>query len=347
MKYLRNGPPWLWAPVFALLLIVAGCGSSQALEERQGPAVEVLQQDPAVRKTEVTPPAEPFAYLPFRQEDASGLKVTSDWVTAQDEEAIIGDRDHQAVDFEGVRCGKPVVAMADGWAVATYQSGVIRGAPDLEPPLIKELWKDPLSGREGYLGYAGFVIDIKFDAKTPEGKPYQAQYFHVARFEPNVGWFPPVPGEDQITTDGKRAKVWTPKGFGGADADGKRKHVRAGEIIAYMGDVGVNFGYDDAFNLDAHSVSPRDRQALPPWDPQGAGVSGGIPIEEACQLHLELFVRVDGTKKRFDALDLYEQITGWPGTPDYHNRANPAPGRFTVGDRTVFLHREGRLLFAA
>lgn len=333
--------PRLWVAILGILL-VASCESTPATAGQQGPEVRVVQEK--VRPAGITPPDKPFLYLPFRKEDASGMKITSDWVTAQDEMGIIHSEKHKALDFEDVKCGKrgPVVAMADGWAVATFQSGVLRGVPDEEAPL-NTLWVDPITGRQGYLGYAGLIVDVVFDATDATGAPYRAQYFHLGSFEPHITWLKPQRKPDVITVDGKNAAVWTPPSL--SDPATKRTRFKAGDIIGYMGDTGINFGYDDILDPETGIVQPRDRAAQPGWDPQGIGVT--VAPEDACQLHLEVFTRdPSGRKLHFDALDLYAQTTGTPGQADYVNHANPEAGVFQVGPRPAFKHTNGRLLFA-
>lgn len=333
--------------LIAVVFGVTGCGETRAFVGIHGPQAEFVAE-PA-RPSDVTPPEEPFLYLPFRAEDARDLKITSDWKTAQDEMPIALDEEHMALDFEGVKYGRPVVAMADGEVVATFQSGVARGAANQEAP-YNTLWTDPITGRQGYLGYAGLIVDVIFDKTDGAGVPYRAQYFHLGGFPLNadgalaIAYHEPTRKPDVTTIDGKMAKVYVPEGLN--DPTVKRTRVKAGDIIGYIGDSGINFGYDDVIDPVTGVIAPRDRAASPPWDPQGAGAV--VPLEDAAQLHLEVFTRgPDGAKRRLDPLDLYAQTIGTPGQAGYQNHANPEPGVFCLGPKTAFRHDDGRLLFAA
>ena len=321
----------LLVPLLSAVLLVVGCQPTAASTGELGPRVEFVGEPQ--RLTKVEPPEEPFLFLPFRQEDAKELKVTSGWRTALDEMPAVLDEEHLALDFEGVKYRRPVVAMADGWAIATFQSGVLRGGVDQKAP-YNTLWTDPITGRQGYLGYSGLIVDIVFDATNAMDNHYRAQYFHLAEFERGMEYLPPKPGTDVSTLDGKIAKVYTPESKDLRNPTLKRTRVKAGDIIGYIGDSGINFGYDDAIDPASGVVRDRDRKALPPWDPQGAGVA--VALEDAAQLHLEVFIRdADGVKQQFDPLDLYTQAVGAPGSV------------FQMGPRPAFKHAEGRLLFAA
>lgn len=322
---------WSLVLLLGVVLLITGCEPAAAHTGELGPRVEFVGEPQ--RLTKVAPPEEPFLFLPFRQEDAKELRVTSGWRTALDEMPAVLDEEHLALDFEGVKYRRPVVAMADGWAIATFQSGVLRGGANQKAP-YDTLWTDPITGRQGYLGYSGLIVDIVFDATSAKGDQYRAQYFHLAEFERGMEYLPPKPGADVSTLDGKTAKVYAPDSKDLRDPMLKRTRVKAGDIIGYIGDSGINFGYDDAIDPATGVIRDRDRKALPPWDPQGAGAA--VALEDAAQLHLEVFIRdADGVKRQFDPLDLYSQSVSAPGSA------------FQMGPQPAFKHAEGCLLFAA
>lgn len=311
---------------------------------------------PAVNASPIE--VEPFAALPFKHNVDSKLVMTSGWVTAEDELPIVGnDPEHWALDFEGPKCGTPVLAVASGWVVTSFQSGVLRGGeapfnPD-NPSDMSTDHRDPISGREGYIGYGGLFAELQTDVVNPEtGQHIVAQYFHLGSVNPDLAWIDPVRLEDTATWDGKSAANWYPADIAQSQEDIRQiaTWVEQGDVLGWLGDTGINFGYDDAFDPVTHTVAPRDRRALPPWDPQGAGVT--TPIKYACELHIEFYSgrnENNGKIGRFDAFDLYAPITGEPGTESYDNPYNPEgePGEFVTGDDSIFLqNRRGDLLYA-
>lgn len=302
----------------------------------------------------VTQPVAPFAGLPFHHSVAPLLRMTSGWFIAEDELGVIGDDFHDALDFEGPPCWTPILAIADGWAVASYQSGVARGgaAPfnPADPSNPETDWRDPINHKEGWLGFAGLFVELQTNVRIPGYQNAVAQYFHLAAVNPRLTWLDPVRQEDTVTWDGKHVENWFP-----APIRQSQEAIRAvatpvkrGDVIGWIGDTGINFGYNDRFDPEHRIVLPRNRQANPPWDPQGAGVT--TPIAFACQLHIEFYSgrsATFGKLNRFDGFDDYDRITGIPGTPSYHNPDNPRPGVFVMGPNPLFERdRYGNAMYA-
>ena len=309
---------------------------------------------PTGRPADVVQPASPFAALPFDSSVAPQLRMTSGWDIAEDERGVIGDDFHQALDFEGPRCWTPVYAIADGWAVASFQSGIARGgkAPynPSDPANPDTDWRDPISGKEGWLGYGGFLVELQTNVQVPGMQNAVAQYFHLAGVNPTIAWLPPEAQADTTTWNGKHVKNWYPGGLRQSQ-DAIRKiatPVKRGDLIGWLGDTGVNFGYNDWFDPLLHVAWPRNRTAQPPWDPQGAGVAS--PIEYACQLHLEFYAgrsATGGKLNKFDGFDLYQRVTGEPGTASYRNPYNPSPGVFIMGPQPIFERDpQGNMVYA-
>ncbi|MBI3889518.1 twin-arginine translocation signal domain-containing protein [Candidatus Saccharibacteria bacterium] len=105
----------------------------------------------------------PFASFPFRRRDSLGLKITNGWTLSTDEAWVIGETepgDHAAVDFEGPALGSDVLAPFDGYAIRSAQFGITNFETRFDPanPVqAGRMWKDPFTGREGYLGYGGLL----------------------------------------------------------------------------------------------------------------------------------------------------------------------------------------------
>jgi hypothetical protein len=271
------------------------------------------------------------------------LNMSSGWYIAEDELPILGDDFHEALDFEGPPCGTPILAVADGWAVASYQSGIARGgkAPfDPANPSNPETdWRDPVNGREGWLGYSGLFVELQTTVQIPGFQNAVAQYFHLAAVNPAIKWLDPVRQADTVTWNGKHVENWYPADIRQSQEDIRKiaTPVKKGDVLGWLGDTGINFGYNDNFDPKFHVVWPRNRQMLPPWDPQGAGVT--TPIWRACQLHIEFYSGRSGTLgklNRFDSMDLYERVTGQPGTPSYNNPYVAGPGKFVMGPHPIF-----------
>ena len=313
----------------AVALVALGLGSTTASAE-------------VARPPGVVQPTEAFAGLPFPKWTAPMLRMSSGWLIAEDERPIVGEG-HEALDFEGPPCGTPILAIADGWAVASYQSGVARGgeAPfnPANPSDPATDWQDPINGKQGWLGYSGLFVELQTKVQVPGFQNATAQYFHLGAVNPRIKWLDPVRLDDTITWDGKRVHNWYPAPIVQTQKNIRNiaTPVKKGDVIGWLGDTGNNFGYNDRFDPKYHIVWPRNRAANPPWDPQGAGVS--TPLAFACQLHIEFYSGRNasgGKMNRFDGFDEYDRVTGIPGTPSYHNPDNPRPGVFVMGPHPIF-----------
>lgn len=257
---------------------------------------------------------QPFLKLPFRERDGrDSLIISNGWLTATDEEPFTSPGRHGALDFEFTRqhdhgYGLPVVAAADGRAYFTYQN--------LTGP-----WVDAqgVTHRIG-LG-AGLVVEVR------HANGFVTQYIHLSTVAQGLPYLQPEPDPD-VPGD------WIPSGlFQSNDALwALGVPVHAGQFLGTQGDTGIGLDWNDNFNPATGKVAPRDRRALPPWDPT--------------QLHFQVYMgRDDNAVKRniIDPSGGYWQI----GT-SAHNQYTPRPGTFCTGPTSLWLtDQHGQLLYAA
>jgi murein DD-endopeptidase MepM/ murein hydrolase activator NlpD len=302
-----------------------------------------LQTLQAAAPPAIIQPDVQFMRLPFKRADAPFLKITNGWKMSPDEAKVLGDTsDHAAVDYEGVPYGTPLYAPADGWAWYSYQSFPMRYQAPYDPSHPSNpatFWRDPYTGREGYLGAAGLFVEIQFnkEVKRPDGTSLgniATQFFHLKAVAPSITYYPPIRLNDVIAYNGQRIKIWQP--LVNKPQAYMRAHaspIKRGQLIGWMGDTGINFGYDDNFDVATGTVASRNRVALPPWDPQGVPLV--VPVNLATQTHQQSYVGRGpapnySRQNNFDIYDLYDQIT------PIHNPYTPLPGLFHLGPKALF-----------
>ncbi len=303
----------------------------------------------------------PFASFPFRRIDALQVKITNGWTLSDDEAYVIGETspgDHTAVDFEGVAIGRGVYAPFDGYAIQSAQFGIMNYETRFDPanPVLPgRMWKDPFTGREGYLGYGGLLLEIQSDYFIQGVGFICAQFFHIGAIEPSIPFIAPEPAAEVVTAMGESIGGWFPAGIVISQQDFRQrgKRVKTGEKVATVGDVGINHGYLDAYNVANNTVTPRDRTALPHWDPQGAGA--GFPYgtdPNLGQTHIQFYAGRSPSLSKvqtLDSFDLKAKITSKGGfikgkygqIPDMrfaNNPYNPAPNIFGFGPKTIWKH---------
>lgn len=283
-------------PLVVCVLFVQGCSSSSPKEvSATGTPGQVAGcPAPGVMPAGLAaPPA--FLKLPFRERDGrDSLTVTEGWLVSEDEIPFTGDFTHGALDFEFANSkdhgyGLPVLAAADGVAYYSYQ-------------YLSKSYTDP-SGKTHQIGAgAGLFVEIQH----PNG--WVTMYIHLSSIAPGIPYVgarpdPNVPGD------------WAPSGIlqprnallqqGAA--------VKQGQTIGYQGVTGIGLDYKDQFDPATGTVVPRDRLALPPWDPT--------------QLHFQLYHGRDGALAKqgiVDVAGVYGRITA------NANPYNSQPGQFCV-----------------
>ena len=311
---------------------------------------------------------QPFASFPFKTRDSLGLNITNGWTLSTDEEYVLGgsvEGDHAAVDFEGVPYGADVLALSDGYVLQAAQIFYMNYEKRFDPANPKQLnrmWKDPFSGKEGYLGGGGIFVELQTDYFIPGVGFICAQYFHIGAIEafvPRVETLYRGADDDYVTIADGTLKGWYPKGIlKSQDAFRSESarlggRVKMGQKIATVGDVGINFGYQDAYDPATNTVAPRDRKKLTHWDPQGAGAGGLYGTDPLVgQTHVQFYAgrRPDLSKiLEFDSFDLQAKITSRGGfikgkygqIPDMrlaNNPYNPIRGVFGYGPKTIWKH---------
>lgn len=133
-------------------------------------------------------PGEPFLARPFPPE--AEASITTGWLYEEEEKAIHGVHEHQAIDFDAPR-GTPVLAAHDGWAIATYD----------EFPLIEEDGNSrTLDGEPIYFG-AGLVVQVW------HGRGRYTQYAHLNSVTDAIPFYEPAEQEDALRPENLRVPV--------------------------------------------------------------------------------------------------------------------------------------------
>lgn len=219
---------------------------------------------------EVQASIEPFMTLPLRESDvpAEGFTVNEGWYYSPEEMAIHGKPLHRGIDWPIAR-GTPVVAVADGYAVRSFQLATTNKA---------------------YQGKSvGFSLGEFVEIWHPEQGVYTL-YGHLNRASDDVPY---------VTSQRLAPNIWEPTGiYVGTDTFMERATpVKRGQVIGYAGDSGVGWGYSDTFNTQTRHVAERDYAALPSWD------ETHLHLEVYTRTANGRFKAI-----RFDPFDLYDYV---------------------------------------
>lgn len=275
----------------------------------------------------------PFLKLPFRARDGvASLYDTQGWITSPDELAIDDEVNgdlHEANDLELVTTpdygyGKPIVAAAAGRAYYSYQ-------------YISGSWTDPATGKAVQVGWGGgLFVEIRHAQDQPGNPGWVTQYIHLSGVAPGIPYLPPTAVPDP---NDPAHPDWRPTGILQDDDTmwGLGVPVQQGQVIGFQGDSGIGKGWKDNFNPATGTVTPRDRKALPPWDPP--------------QLHFQLYQgRVNGVKQNIvDPFGFYAQVCPGEWKPGPHqNPYGQFPGLMQTGKSTAWVtDRFGHPQYAA
>lgn len=171
-----------------------------------------------------------FLSLPLKQ--GTTFKITEGWLYSPQERSIHGRKKHYGIDFASER-GSPVLAAADGYAISSYHTKV------------SGKWRGKLIG----LGLGHFV-----QIWHPEYKVFTC-YGHLSKIEKRIPYFKPVQ-----TYEGAYVS-WQPTIYEPIEKLVKKsKFVKRGEVIGYMGDSGLCWGYSES---PVHRPNPNK---YPSWD---------------------------------------------------------------------------------
>lgn len=229
-----------------------------------------------------TPVLKQFLTLPFSKKI---YKITEGWHYSNDEKAIHGFSGHGAIDFALPR-NTPVLAATDGWAIASYS------------------WR--LLKKEGrvllYNGKpVGFGLGYFVQIYNPQAKLYTA-YGHLREISPVIKFHAPR----------KLGNCLWPVGHK-IDSENLSQYklatrVKRGQVIGYVGDSGLTWGYED------YPVRP-DYEKFPSWD--------------EVHLHFEVFIRVGSKKikKYFDPYGIKGRVGDYP---DSFKKIKELGGKGTV-----------------
>jgi len=250
----------------------------------------------------VVPPK--FLKLPFRERDGQGsLTISEGWLTSNDEIPFTGDFTHGALDLEFANSAKhgyglPVLAAADGVAYYSYQ-------------YLSGTFTDPDNTTHQVGLGAGLVVEIQ------HSNGWVTQYIHLSKVAKGIPYL-------GATEDSAVPGDWSPSGILQPRSALLKAGVpvKQGQVIGWQGDTGIGYDYKDAFDGVTGQVAPRDRVALPPWDP--------------AQLHFQLYHGRDanlGKQNITDIAGVYGRVTA--STNPYMGEKL---GQFcTVSARTAWL----------
>ncbi|HKX73651.1 MAG TPA: hypothetical protein VJM32_06530 [Candidatus Saccharimonadales bacterium] len=299
---------------------------AQPSDGRRGPEPSLV-----LPGLEVPPP---WMALPFRKRDAArsgGTSNISEGTYLGSERGIhggghdivagiIGNGLHNAIDYD-LPYDTDILAPADGVAFRTYQSWLTN--------VVYQ--RDGRSGRVGF-GLGLWLITLH---RVPGTNVYWwTKKAHCSWIDPGVrylrpyvdadgDWHEPNSGPDNLyIPDGDLFAMGTP--------------IKRGDVLARVGDTGVEWGWRDDFDIEAGQVRPRNRGQLPPWD---------VDIH----LHDEIYRRVNGSPAAGESLDTrrlsidpfgrYGQVRRWEGYSAYDG--------YKLSPGHVFLTDRGKPIYAA
>lgn len=267
-----------------------------------------------------------FLHLPFREGDAwkSGghCNISEGWYYGM-ERGIHGAEGHHALDFN-LPYGADVLAPANGWAAYTYHSYYT---------------PTEYQGKRVGLGLGLWLLTMH---QVPDGgnvsdRPiyWWTKSAHLSWVDPSLrylkptvdadgDWHEPNSGPDNLyVPDPQLAQHFTP--------------IRRGQVLARVGDTGVEWGYRDQFDPETGVVTPRNRHELPAWD---------LDIH----LHFQVYRRENGSPGEgeefsaklipVDPFGQYGQVRRWQGVSPYDGYQT-GPGQLWV------TNQFGKPLYAA
>lgn len=169
-------------------------------------------------------PADPYLTLPFRESDVkSGYDITEGWIYSQEEQAIHGFIDHNAVDIAGPY-GTLVTAPSDGFAMSSYHT----------------FWLKDNSGRtKTYQGKPlRFGLGYFVQMYIPSVNRF-IQMAHLSDIDPSIPFSVPVANGDDWSPTNHTLKVTDIRNHP------QIVEVKRGMPLGKIGFSGLAFGYED------------------------------------------------------------------------------------------------------
>lgn len=199
--------------------------------------------------------------IPFKRSDTP--LITEAWIYSSEERSIHGFTNHGGVDF-AQPYGTAVYAAADGYAISSTQL-----APQART-------------------YEGKTIGFGLGEFVQVWHPMQGvftSYSHLSKVEKSIPYFKPTCKDGACDPE----VVYNDSSF----SVKKGKHVKRGELIGYVGDSGLSWGYDEE-----PRGAKRNLVKEPSWDES--------------HLHFEMYTRVapNYTKaRRYDPFGIYGRLS--------------------------------------
>lgn len=230
-------------------LLTLGAALALALPVIAAPAVMAADSGP-----------KPFLSVPFSYAEREKLTISEGWKYTEEEKAVHGYATHYAVDFAAPR-GTPIYAATSGYAISSFH---IAYAGEHE-------------GKKVGFGLGRFV-----QIWNPQQKVY-VSYSHLDGVGAGIPYIAPKKGktaEGLVTYD--PTIVYQPL----AEVMKVAKFVRKGQLVGYVGDTGLSWGYQE-------NLTKRDVKKYPSWD--------------ETHLHFEVYRRSAGGSKaeRYDPFGFY------------------------------------------
>lgn len=245
--------------------------------------------------------------LPFTEQD---YQVSAGWLYDQPEQSIHGFTGHGGVDF-ALPVGTPIYAPHSGWAIASY----------FNRPILENGQPRLYQGKYLRIGYGWFVQIWHPDWQVWTNYSHLDQIADGLKIhQPRVVAITKISDAAARLVDRSDKTYWSNYWPVGHKLSGDRLEsypfvtkVKAGQLLGYVGDSGIGWGYVD------YPTRP-DSIFNPSWDPP--------------HLHFELFIRYGSrlAKKGFDPYGLKSSAKDYP---DPHRRGAK------LGDKSPLLWKLG------
>ncbi len=174
-----------------------------------------------------------FLSLPFTLQS---YQITEGWMYSEHETSIHGFKNHHAIDFSLPR-NSHVLAAADGIAISSYLYFLVK----------KEGRVVDYQGKPVGFGLGRFI-----QIYHPQNGLYTV-YGHLEKINPQIPFFTPRKFADKLWPVGHKIKP------NKLIADKKGLEVKTGDLIGYVGDSGLTWGYQDF-------PERPDPKKFPSWD---------------------------------------------------------------------------------